>query len=162
MINVVWFGYGQHYCPCFQFSVDCEQFIISLCKASPRVTHALFSYIVTSLFAIALAWIMTERISREKAGSLIMCISICFQRTSEVTWDYFWAAVSWRYVNLLIWLWSCVFSAGGERTQYFTRGKISLDKATVKLNKFSNPSQPKKWMLMTRLKVLVVRKLAWK
>ena len=76
------------------FSVDCEQSIIFLCKASPRVTHALFSYIVTSLFAIALAWIMTERISREKAGSLIMCISICFQRTSEVTWDYFWAAVS--------------------------------------------------------------------
>ena len=52
-------------------SVDCEQSLIFLCKASPRVTNALFSHIVTSLFAIALTWIITERISREKADSLI-------------------------------------------------------------------------------------------
>ena len=53
------------------FSVDCEQSIIFLCKAFPWVTHARLSHTVTLLFTIALAWIITERISREKAGSLI-------------------------------------------------------------------------------------------
>ena len=52
--------------------LDCEQAVILLCKVTPRVTHARErpsrdnEFIVTSLFAIAMAGIRTARILREK------------------------------------------------------------------------------------------------